>query len=228
MKPNWLPDWRDKDQYPDPHKTSEVEWAWEFLRRNPEYQKMWEQAFFYKYLYSSAAVDALLQRIKKERGLRHVNTEQRSFAQARFMERFRLVTAPPDPAEPNAKLLFSGQLLRFAQKQMHGQYEVRTNLLNGQILVWFDLNWPIERQLENAKQLLHAKAPGAEERRIRFAPFRNYLRLLDAECCGATAGERAEEIYPRQDGNRQKVRDQLKAAIRYRTDPWRIVISKKK
>ncbi|MFA5593272.1 MAG: DUF6499 domain-containing protein [Micavibrio sp.] len=38
-KEGWLPDWRDKSQYPDPRSTSNKQWAWEFLRRNPDYQK---------------------------------------------------------------------------------------------------------------------------------------------------------------------------------------------
>ncbi|GEM_PF-3461295 len=32
------PDWKDPSQYPDPKKTSGKQWAWEFLRRNPQYQ----------------------------------------------------------------------------------------------------------------------------------------------------------------------------------------------
>lgn len=35
--PDWLPDWRDKSAYPK--HNSKKRWAWEFLRRNPEYQK---------------------------------------------------------------------------------------------------------------------------------------------------------------------------------------------
>lgn len=34
----WLPDWRNPENYPDPEITSMTEWAWEFLRRNPLYQ----------------------------------------------------------------------------------------------------------------------------------------------------------------------------------------------
>ena len=39
MKPEWLPGWTNPDEYPDPETTSLHQWAWEFLRRNPEYQK---------------------------------------------------------------------------------------------------------------------------------------------------------------------------------------------
>jgi len=44
-KPDWLPDWKDVTKYPDPKekKLSGRVWAWEFLRRNPQYQELWEQ-----------------------------------------------------------------------------------------------------------------------------------------------------------------------------------------
>jgi Family of unknown function (DUF6499) len=35
------PDWRDAKQYPDPRQASPSHWAWEFLRRNKEYQEDW-------------------------------------------------------------------------------------------------------------------------------------------------------------------------------------------
>lgn len=35
--PVWLPDWRDVSAYTD-HGNDLLSWAWEFLRRNPEYQ----------------------------------------------------------------------------------------------------------------------------------------------------------------------------------------------
>ncbi len=37
--PDWLPDWQDESQYPDPETTEPKQWAWEFLRRNVAYQK---------------------------------------------------------------------------------------------------------------------------------------------------------------------------------------------
>ena len=36
---DWLPDWRDPDAYPGPNDLSLREWAWEFLRRSPDYQE---------------------------------------------------------------------------------------------------------------------------------------------------------------------------------------------
>ena len=36
--PTWLPNWKNSDEYPNPKNTIADQWAWEFLRRNPEYQ----------------------------------------------------------------------------------------------------------------------------------------------------------------------------------------------
>lgn len=39
MVPDWLPDCRDEGAYPAPHDLNLTSWAWQFLRRNPEYQR---------------------------------------------------------------------------------------------------------------------------------------------------------------------------------------------
>lgn len=41
---DWLPDWRDVSQYPVPDTTEPRQWAWEFLRRNAEYQNDFEKS----------------------------------------------------------------------------------------------------------------------------------------------------------------------------------------
>lgn len=41
--PEWLPDWRYLDDYPNPQKMTYQHWAWEFLRRNSRYQQMYAE-----------------------------------------------------------------------------------------------------------------------------------------------------------------------------------------
>nr|VFK54176.1 MAG: hypothetical protein BECKTUN1418D_GA0071000_10209 [Candidatus Kentron sp. TUN] len=46
MTNKWLPDWKDETAYPDIETTTQEKWAWEFLRKNPEYQRdflAWEE-----------------------------------------------------------------------------------------------------------------------------------------------------------------------------------------
>lgn len=38
-KKKFPPNWTDPSAYPDPEKTDGGQWAWEFIRRNPKYQK---------------------------------------------------------------------------------------------------------------------------------------------------------------------------------------------
>jgi hypothetical protein len=40
--PSWLPDWRVESNYPDPTNADQYQFAWEFLRRNPDYQEDFE------------------------------------------------------------------------------------------------------------------------------------------------------------------------------------------
>ncbi len=45
---SWLPDWRTTADYPDPDLPRDTiscrRWKWEFLRRNPDYQRDWAKA----------------------------------------------------------------------------------------------------------------------------------------------------------------------------------------
>lgn len=43
--PGWLPDWQDEKSYNFPKPGNWHLWAWEFLRRNPEYQKAWQEHY---------------------------------------------------------------------------------------------------------------------------------------------------------------------------------------
>jgi hypothetical protein len=40
---NWIPNWRNPDEYPDSNELSRYEWMWEFLRRNPRYQEICDE-----------------------------------------------------------------------------------------------------------------------------------------------------------------------------------------
>lgn len=42
--PKWIPDWKDKSNYNHLTSVNEIsnkQWAWEFIRRNPEYQRLY-------------------------------------------------------------------------------------------------------------------------------------------------------------------------------------------
>lgn len=43
--PEWLPDWQDASSYAFPDENDREGWAWEFLRRNPDYQLAWKEQY---------------------------------------------------------------------------------------------------------------------------------------------------------------------------------------
>ena len=147
-----LPDWRDKDQYPDPSVTTLQQWAWQFLRRNSEYRRLWKEKIEPEYDPREAAES--VKQLKKHAGHFPSRFWQRFYQIPEFrifVDQFKIVSTPPDPAESNANPVFMGGVIRYAPKSSSQYYEVHPDLDDGEVLVWFDLNQPIEPQLMAAK-----------------------------------------------------------------------------
>src|SRR5262249_37797114 len=160
--PLWLPDWKDKDNYPGPGTTSS-QWAWQFLRRNSEYQRMWLELI--RPHYNPAHVEESFRlAVEREKQREIVSDRVRvqlvDYPVPPFLERFRISTVPPDPAEPDAKLLFAPQITRYARKPVGRSgtgpgwvYQIPVVLRDHDVLVWFDLKRAITPQLREAKRL---------------------------------------------------------------------------
>src|SRR5262245_43523766 len=72
MKLRWLPDWeKDLHKYPKPTEKSRLEWAWQFLRRNPQYQQLWAQLI--KPHFDPADVKRSIARADREANFRRVS-----------------------------------------------------------------------------------------------------------------------------------------------------------
>jgi type VI secretion system activator RovC-like protein/transcriptional regulator len=206
--PPWLPDWKDKDNYPGPKTTSD-EWAWQFLRRNPAYQQMWLELI--RPHYNPSHVETSFRRIKREAQLQRVfdrvreRLDEGDYPLAPFEERFRISTVPPDPAEPDAKVLFAAQITRYARKPVGRRgtspgwvYQIPIILRDHDVLVWFDLGRSIAPQLKQAKRLLDVQAAKSSFVDFRYQPknYQRYLRLLDAKSSDATNAQIAKILYP--------------------------------
>jgi hypothetical protein len=236
MKPDWLPDWRDAANYPS--NASRQQWAWEFLRRNDAYQQLWNEVV--RPGYSSDRLNdtwtSIRERLHSGRRVR-VRLDDIPIAKDRLTRQFHIGSYPPPaPEEPLARLQFDAQ---FIQYELVGGGGGKYNLLGtpkppGEVVLWFNLNWPLGPQLANAKKVLehHAKLSGAKSsRRIREAGYGNYLRVLDAKADGASIKEIANVLYPKlpEESRLQRVRDDLKAAERLRDlDFWQIAVSQTK
>jgi hypothetical protein len=221
--PAWLPNWLERTDYPSP--ISRLEWAWQFLRRNLEYQRAWKRHI--EPHYDPSEISEPIDRQRRLRRVGRVQLKETSL----FLEQFRIATYPPPaPSESTAKLRFVA--IRYAQKPKNrlSAYAPHITLENDEVLVVFDLAQSIEQQLGDTKELL-ASLPRPRPFRAALKQYQRYLRVLDAKAVGASNDDIARRLYPHlandypdKDGNRQ-VRKDLKTAKRLRDhDYWRIAI----
>lgn len=179
-----LPDWRDGEQYPNPNDRPPAWWAWQFLRRNPEYQadyRQWAE-------YSDRYVD--------EHGVVPQDDWQ-------LLEKWR-IKMMPDPREANYVLL---PLSHYAPEPQHrgcGRPALHECVLK------FDLRYSVDRQIEYAAEYLKlqkehfyrvhdARGTTPEKFTAKGSQIRKlaeYLRALDAKLSGAKPLEIAAVLYP--------------------------------
>src|SRR5262249_3988729 len=111
MKPHWVPDWLNGASYLS--AVSPRQWAWEFLRRNPEYQRLWDELI--KPSYDPADLDKWNEPRPRAPGRRtRVRLSDTPTVADRFKEQFHIATyPPPPPSEPQAKLLFDTEFIQY-------------------------------------------------------------------------------------------------------------------
>lgn len=172
------PDWRNPKHYPDPADTSLHRWAWEFLRRNPEFaaeaapaakqQRAMKAAGTLPQFWNVMPLGAVLKRW----GVLHpILREWRSHI-GDAPVRFDVAPRPVEHAEVN------GAMIVFAP--MRGD----------RLVLQFDLDAPLDPQIERARQRLVAnqrmKFPALRRQRNQTEKFPLYLRVLDALAAGVT------------------------------------------
>jgi Proteobacterial transcriptional regulator-like domain len=111
MAPKWLPDWWKPSQYPDPSKAevTRLDWAWQFLRRNPEYQQLWSNLIAPNYkpahvTWSMKQTAGSVRRVR-DRVRAHLKAPpSANYQLAQFETLFGIITIPPDPSKRKARL----------------------------------------------------------------------------------------------------------------------------
>ena len=106
-----------------------------------------------------------------------------------------------------------------------------------EVVIWFNLRWPLARQIEAAKEFLKdrestllAKKIIESNRKMKPQLFHDHLRILDGSAVGATPKQMAETIYgivdeyPDHKGQ-QKVSASLKRAKWLRDAGFRFLIA---
>ena len=206
--PEWLPDWADESAYPDPDPDTlqgKIIWAWEFLRRNPEYQEVYR---LYKQTSDASEKMLLGLEIAQKYGFRF-----KPVAPSRDNP-FALTPAETSDLSPEEETLlrhtyfnFSSPvrvLNNFTKLWGIGSSPVQSELItkglgSNDVVIAFDLRLPAASQaevareyIEDLQQLLEVKP---QKNELHFERFKNYLRILDAKLSGAADDEIALKMY---------------------------------
>jgi hypothetical protein len=189
MSLDWLPNWRNKSEYPDPKQMNNLRWAWEFLRRNREYQQDYERLRVYTgggpcfngfrdedslrplNEYAICNPPALENETKDEYIKRMANTPWRMTPLcAALAEKYGLnfpVLSDPSENAPNNWFYFAKQTI---PQITHAYYEdwlkhvpaVKPSRIS-EVVVTFDLERPLLPQIESIKADLVLKQQSMTE-----------------------------------------------------------------
>lgn len=219
--PNWLPDWQDLSRYPDPKTSPMRRWAWEFLRRNEEYQRdagpilaldKMHDARLHRAIAEGEVDDihTLWDRMK-EFGADETETDDLIRRTARLSRKWALSRGTiPDPANDQA---WNEDEFEIEGSFCHA-YPARWAFTTGkpcqfmarpknpnEIAVVLDLSRPLQSQLESARQLLsrlqdkYVKCGYVEASRIRGRSRNPALLLNYLRAFDAAArGYRANDV----------------------------------
>lgn len=207
---SWLPDWWDASQYPDPESTTGTQWGWEFLRRNPAYQKAWSEL---------------------TRDIADMEEIRRLF---NICERFHLIDGimPPDPrSNEDPRLSFQAAWMRsYSYNERHPDQVITVS--KGKILIELDLSLPVETELQKARKIFVEYRHEIDK--VRTGKLADFLRILDAKqdlskpslreiAQAIYSKETSGNVFERDDSHRQKVAANQEAALRFRDeDFWKL------
>lgn len=196
-----MADWRNPDDYSYTKNLALRQWAWEFLRRNREYQAKW--AIYRRKPISAANLSDF-------------------YASIPFGLRM--------PYDPSLTALEHGEILWMEGSTLVDTIDIFPSRTRGDpwpgfpryIPLFFRADWSVEALLEAARPLLEeAKAeiervgllePWESSARFSADRFCGYLRLLDAQAAGVSKRAMARELFPNQSDSRGSVRSALKKA----------------
>ncbi len=215
----WLPNWKDSSRYPDSENTTAYQWAWEFLRRNPEYQEDYE-------IYSCCLECKPKDKDFDEKYDKKLILEDKySFSPL----------APPDKDDPFSRYRHGWDVLKVPMFKAHvvwgenpenGEIDnlFSYDLSPSQFGIVFDLAEPRQKQIDFVNLMFNQlrgayKPPGFKS---RFHDYADHLRILDAKAAGATHLEILREMFPRKiesvgkESARIFIREKLKNAKKLR------------
>jgi hypothetical protein len=229
--------WWDASAYPKPTAPLTL-WAWEFLRRNPEYRKFWREKALPFYDTTTGVVDeeahwAAQQRLLRRWPLCFEAVNLREQAERRFgvfgdpcggwRRWWGFRTSGTKVYRP-----LSGEIIAAMKKAERPWGGHQLNLEGNEVAIVFNADWPIGPQLERAHRVLNMyRLKGAKIPRPRPELFPSYLQILDATDSGVGTAGIAAALFPEIDDSHpeykasQLVRGRLKIARDMRDQGYR-------
>lgn len=180
--------WKDPKDYESMKDYSLEQWAWEFLRRNPQYVKKWEEIL--EYLRGEGDEEILDSWPCNEWGLEFYLDPGKEYSHIEFI---------PYGGYHKPNYLNSKSLSRLYVDVN------RPNLETGEATLTFNVRLPLTPQIEAAKGRLEEFRQEVSDHMIAtresFKPRdRNewimHIRFLDAKAAGASDREIVDELYP--------------------------------
>ena len=202
-----IKDWRFKKNYPDPKKMNRFKWAWEFLRRLPEYQDDYEQ-------YLKVNCNQTKKKLKIKWGLKYklLNPHGKAYKAEYHFNTYPREFSPQNTNEATEELIFNP----FSDVSECGFI--------------FNLNLPIKKQIQIAeKELLKIKncfkyPEDTIKERFPYEIFQLYLRVLDAKGQDETTEKITMTLYEGHGGNpRDNLRKNISAALYFR-DNYKLLL----
>ena len=200
-----IPKWQDEAAYPSASNLTFTEWRWEFLRRNPNYRHDYDG------------------RPEIEHG------EGRS----RFFERVYKLVAPIDyrlsakdrSTPPAGEKLWFGDSDMFVDDRLSTRYanfhdiaRIKTHADPLDLFCRVMLDRPLKPQFDALCSLAQESQSRLKVVRAATGKWPLYLRVIDAQDCGASYSEIAL-ILGHTAGTKHTARDYVKQAVRLR-DHW--------
>jgi hypothetical protein len=185
--PPWLPDWRDPSAYPQAHNFDPHRWPWEFVRRSPRYQRIWDR---YMRPPRRGNHPVMLSKKEKDQVVRNADRINRMFG-------LKWAAPPecgwrPDGGDSFTPEPLGGDVV-FLDRDQRGRVSGTLKTTETAIVLQEDM--PLQPQFDAIRSIL---GPDFSRPQFRARPDRYpyYLRTLDAVARGFPFIEIAGVLYP--------------------------------
>lgn len=221
-KPAWkLIDWTNPKNYEhDGKEPSDEVYAWEFLRRNPQYQNDFAEFVrtgkflgYTRYILSDdGKYTPRHEDMRDWYGLSHESNNY-------------------DPNNTTPPIFAKGDYPRILQKDGYLRSDAATDpddlleIVQEEVVDVLSTSHNLDHQISQIKDLLKQEQDKNSAFRKRKEKYIKYLRLLDADLMDASEAEILKKLYAKEEKSRSILHTNLKAAQRLRDHNYKRLVS---